>query len=396
MREQGLSVESARGDVHARPTPTATDDPAAIGPVRRQSCSASSCGTSRPRRRRSRRWSPTGGVVIPFQNGVEAPDGPDAGRWAPGQRAGRRRVHRGDDRRAGRHRAHRDRWRGCASAPSQAATGGSRAAFVDAARAAGIDAELSPPTSARALWEKFVFLVRVRRACTCLSAAADRHAVAPTPTCARRSRRDARRRGSSARAQGVALGDEFVARADAAAATGCRRICSSSMLNDLTAGNRLEAPWLSARVARMAAQAGLAAPVNATLYAAVEALRQDGPRAAAPARPPSNSGGESSCDSCSSGSSTRVALLALPYVFPVDHTSTRSSTALVAALVLGLVNTLIRPILVLLTLPVDAADARSVHLRHQRPPVLVRSDRSSRASTSAVSGRGCSARSSTA
>ena len=44
----------------------------------------------------------------------------------------------------------------------------------------------------------------------------------------------------------------------------------SSMLNDLVAGNRLEAPWLSGAVARMAKEAGTAAPVNATLFAAVK------------------------------------------------------------------------------------------------------------------------------
>ena len=44
----------------------------------------------------------------------------------------------------------------------------------------------------------------------------------------------------------------------------------SSMQNDLLAGNRLEAPWLSGAVARMAGEAGLAAPVNATLYAALK------------------------------------------------------------------------------------------------------------------------------
>jgi 2-dehydropantoate 2-reductase len=44
----------------------------------------------------------------------------------------------------------------------------------------------------------------------------------------------------------------------------------SSMQNDLAAGNRLEAPWLSGAVARMAAEAGLPAPVSATLYAAMK------------------------------------------------------------------------------------------------------------------------------
>src|SRR5579885_2724485 len=46
-----------------------------------------------------------------------------------------------------------------------------------------------------------------------------------------------------------------------------------------------------------------------------------------------------------------VALLALPYVFSGIHVDS-FITALVAALFLGLVNTLIRPILVFLTLPV--------------------------------------------
>ena len=45
-----------------------------------------------------------------------------------------------------------------------------------------------------------------------------------------------------------------------------------------------------------------------------------------------------------------LALLALPYLFTSIHVE-GFGTALVAALVLGLINTLIRPVLVLLTLP---------------------------------------------
>jgi len=45
-----------------------------------------------------------------------------------------------------------------------------------------------------------------------------------------------------------------------------------------------------------------------------------------------------------------LALLALPYLVPSVQVES-FATALVAALVLGLVNTLIRPLLVLLTLP---------------------------------------------
>jgi 2-dehydropantoate 2-reductase len=39
------------------------------------------------------------------------------------------------------------------------------------------------------------------------------------------------------------------------------------MQNDLLAGHRLEAPWLCGRVARLSAEAGIPAPVNATVYA---------------------------------------------------------------------------------------------------------------------------------
>lgn len=46
-----------------------------------------------------------------------------------------------------------------------------------------------------------------------------------------------------------------------------------------------------------------------------------------------------------------IALMALPYLM-TSVTVTDIPTALIAALVLGLVNTLIRPVLVLLTLPV--------------------------------------------
>jgi putative membrane protein len=45
-----------------------------------------------------------------------------------------------------------------------------------------------------------------------------------------------------------------------------------------------------------------------------------------------------------------VALLAVPYVIPSISVDT-FTTALVAALILGLINTIIRPILVILTLP---------------------------------------------
>ena len=44
----------------------------------------------------------------------------------------------------------------------------------------------------------------------------------------------------------------------------------SSMLNDLESGFRLEVPWLSGAVARMARESGLEAPVHATLHAVLK------------------------------------------------------------------------------------------------------------------------------
>ena len=71
------------------------------------------------------------------------------------------------------------------------------------------------------------------------------------------------------RALGVGLADDFVAQ-QMKFADGLPAEMKSSMQNDLAAGNRLEAPWLCGAVARMAAAAGIPAPVNSTLYAALK------------------------------------------------------------------------------------------------------------------------------
>ena len=71
------------------------------------------------------------------------------------------------------------------------------------------------------------------------------------------------------RARGIALTEDLVAQ-QMVLADGLPAEMKSSMLNDLVAGNRLEAPWLSGAVARMAKEAALAAPVSATLFATVK------------------------------------------------------------------------------------------------------------------------------
>ena len=69
--------------------------------------------------------------------------------------------------------------------------------------------------------------------------------------------------------KGVPLADDYV-NAQMAAVDSLPAEMKASMLHDLEAGRRLEAPWLSGAVARMAAQAGVDAPVSRTLYAAVK------------------------------------------------------------------------------------------------------------------------------
>jgi 2-dehydropantoate 2-reductase len=44
----------------------------------------------------------------------------------------------------------------------------------------------------------------------------------------------------------------------------------ASLLHDLEAGGKLEAPWLCGAVVRMSAEQGLDAPVNRTVYAGLK------------------------------------------------------------------------------------------------------------------------------
>jgi 2-dehydropantoate 2-reductase len=72
-----------------------------------------------------------------------------------------------------------------------------------------------------------------------------------------------------AQAQGVTLAEDFLAR-QMRALDGLPAEMRASMLHDLVAGRRLEAPWLAGRVVDLARRAGIAAPVNATIYAAMK------------------------------------------------------------------------------------------------------------------------------
>jgi 2-dehydropantoate 2-reductase len=72
-----------------------------------------------------------------------------------------------------------------------------------------------------------------------------------------------------AKARGVAVADDYVESRVAFAQTLPAEM-KASLCHDLEAGGKLEAPWLCGAVARMSADAGLDAPVNRAVYAALK------------------------------------------------------------------------------------------------------------------------------
>ncbi len=262
MRSDGLRVESADGDIIV-PRVAATDDPASLAPVD----IVMFCVKLWDVERSAAQIAPLvarGGVVIPFQNGVDSTEmltrilGASrvaggvayiaASIRAPGVIAhvgsmARLRIGALDDAPADRARA-----------------------FVDGCRAAHIDAELAQDIR-RAVWEKFVFLAALSGV-TCL-ARQPVGGVRGDPELRATFEAAMRETVAVASAHGVALPSDFVA-GQLRVFDGLPAEMRSSMLNDLAAGRRLEAQWLCGRVAELAAQKGIAAPVNATIYAGLK------------------------------------------------------------------------------------------------------------------------------
>ena len=262
MRAGGLRVESAAGDI-VLPQVRATDDPATLAPVD----FAMFCVKLWDVEAAAAKMGPLvrDGVVIPFQNGIDSA--------ALLERAvGAAHVLGGVAYIAASIRA--------PGVVAQVGTmarlrvgafdvslGAQRAqAFVDACMHAGIAAEHAQDIR-RALWEKFVFLTALSGV-TCL-ARQPLGVIRDDPDLRATFEAAMRETDALARSQRVALADDFIA-------TQLRALDSlppqmrSSMLNDLVAGRRLEAPWLCGRVAQLASATGIPAPVNATLYAALK------------------------------------------------------------------------------------------------------------------------------
>lgn len=139
-------------------------------------------------------------------------------------------------------------------------------AFAKACAGAKIDHELSGDI-VRVLWEKFVLLVGVSASTT-----VTRRSLGPI-----RSDADMRwllescmrETWTLGRKRGIALADDLVANT-LANVDKLPAEMKASMAGDLEAGGRLEAPWLSGAVARMSREAGLEAPVNHAVFAALK------------------------------------------------------------------------------------------------------------------------------
>ncbi|MFO1304225.1 MAG: 2-dehydropantoate 2-reductase [Burkholderiales bacterium] len=271
LRERGLVIESGSGNATIA-NAVFTDDIAAIPPCDVAMVCVKLWDVEATAGQLSTLLA-KGGVAIPFQNGVDAPD-------ILGRALGEERVLGGIAYIAATIRApgviaHTGSMARLVAGAFDPRTASAAQAFRDACASGNVQCDVSADVR-RALWEKFCMLSAMS-GCT---------SMARQPVGVIRGDPDLRATFEAAvaeaaavgRARGVALADEYVAR-QLAFLDGLPAEMRSSMQNDLAAGRRLEAPWLSGAVVRMARESGLAAPVSATLYAAakpyVDGARRD-------------------------------------------------------------------------------------------------------------------------
>jgi len=205
-----------------------------------------------------------GGIVIPFQNGVESIE-----RIA--KVLGKERVMGGAAYIAGRiaepgviaqtGQMARLRFGPVLPAQKQAAE-----AFLAACKEAKIDCELTDDI-VKVLWEKFVLLVAVSATTTVTRG--NLGVVRADPDLRWLLETVMRETWAVGRKRGVKLADDLVEQT-LKFVDGLPAEMRASMAADLEAGGKLEAPWLSGAVARMSREAGLEAPANRTVFAALK------------------------------------------------------------------------------------------------------------------------------
>jgi 2-dehydropantoate 2-reductase len=261
LQARGLTLKSPLGDVTLKVR--AAEDPAALGTADVVLFAVKLWDTESAAER-IRPLLGERGVVIPFQNGVESIE-------RVGAVLGAERVMGGAAYIASRigepgvivQTGSMARLRFGAVRPTQKKIA---TAFLAACQDAKIEVELADDI-VRVLWEKFVLLVSVSATTTVARSSVG--VVRGDPdlrwlleTCMHETWALGKKRG-------VALADEFVAQT-LKFVDGLPAEMRASMAADLEAGGRLEAPWLSGAVARMSQEAGLEAPANRAVYAALK------------------------------------------------------------------------------------------------------------------------------
>jgi len=261
MKTTGLVLKSPLGDATVKVR--AAEDPAELG-VADVVLFAVKLWDTESAAERIRPLLAKGGVVIPFQNGVESIA-------RVGKVLGPERVMGGAAYIASRIEAPGVIVQTGAMArlrfgPVLPAQQKMAEAFLAVCQDAKVEAELTDDI-VRVLWEKFVLLVSVsatttvtRRTLGVVRADPDLRWL--LETCMRETWALGRKRG-------VALDDALVAQT-LKFVDGLPAEMRASMAADLEAGGRLEAPWLSGAVARMAREASLDAPANRAVFAALK------------------------------------------------------------------------------------------------------------------------------
>lgn len=255
MREKGLKVESALGPVHIA-KPSLHEDPSTIGKVDAVLFAVKLWDVeSAAQKLKPALHERT--IVIPFQNGIESPE-------ILRRHLGAKHVETGVAYIAT-----------SISAPGvvthtgtmqRLLVGPAAKEFAQACSAAGIAIEVSDDIE-RARWEKFVFLVGISSATAV--ARAPLGVVRADPDLRWLLEESMRETWRLAKKRGVALPDDFID-GRMKHVDGLHADMKASLLHDLERGGRLEAPWLCGAVARLSAEAGLDAPVNRSVYAALK------------------------------------------------------------------------------------------------------------------------------
>ena len=268
MRERGLRVEGARGALHLNPV-HASDDPATIGPVDLVLFCVKLWDTEAT----APRCAPMIGAdtaVLTLQNGVDAPE-------VLARALGARHVMAGA---AGIFATIAEPGLISQPAPVQTIAFGeldgsdsARGRAIERAmNEAGVETRFTRETDVE-LWKKFVYLTGLS-GMTCFT----RGPIGPI--------RDdpkllAMLRGAIAeaiavgRAKGVRLAPEALEER-LGVAMRLAPTMKASMLYDLERGNRLELPWLSGAVVRMARALGVPTPIQAQIVDALTPYAQGG------------------------------------------------------------------------------------------------------------------------